>query len=327
MCKERDGRGVALLCVVTTAVGWSSIPIFLRYFTGYLDAWTVNGIRYSVGALFWLPYVLLMHRRTKGQAPPVPGRSVWRDALVPLVPNVLGQVGYAISPYYLPASTIGFALRLSFLFTIVFGLLVLAEERLLAHRPVFWFGVVASLGGVALLFMGKLGDGSGASVVGMVILVASTIAWGAYAVSVRHRMAPYPVRQSFGVISLYTSVALVVLMLIFGNVGALAEFTPRLWAFLIASALIGVAFGHVFYHRGIHRLGPVVASGVLLVTPFLTYLGSAIFLKESMTAMQLAGGVSVVVGGALLVRARAEVDSTRDAAQMTRDAGRGTDDA
>ena len=77
--------------------------------------------------------------------------------------------------------------------------------------------------------------------------------------------------------------------------------------------LIGIAFGHVLYHRGIHRLGPVVASGVLLVTPFLTYLGSAIFLKESMTAMQLAGGASGVVGGALRVRARAEADVTRDA--------------
>jgi len=313
MRKERDGKGIALLCVLGTAVAWGSIPIFLRYFTGYLDPWTVNGVRYTTGALFWLPYVLLMQRRSKGQAPPVAGRSVWRDALVPLVPNVLGQVGYAVSPYYLPASTIGFALRLSFLFTILFGLLVLAEERLLARRPVFWFGVVASLGGVALLFVGKLRDGGGTSVVGMVILVASTIAWGAYAVSVRHRMAPYPIRQSFGVISLYTSIVLVVLMLIFGRVGALAALTPRLWVLLVGSALIGIAFGHVLYHRGIHRLGPVVASGVLLVTPFLTYLGSAIFLKESMTAMQLAGGASVVVGGALLVRARAEAEATHDA--------------
>ena len=36
------------------------------------------------------------------------------------------------------------------------------------------------------------------------------MAWGAYAVGVRKRLAPYPVRLAFGTVSLYTAGALVV---------------------------------------------------------------------------------------------------------------------
>ena len=45
-------------------LGFGTIPIFLRHFADVLDPWTVNGIRYSVGAVFWLPFVLLLQRRS-----------------------------------------------------------------------------------------------------------------------------------------------------------------------------------------------------------------------------------------------------------------------
>ena len=309
------GKLIAILCLIAVAIGWGSIPIFLRYFTHYVDVWTANGVRYPVGALFWLPFVVVLSRRVRLQGQPGPGRSVWRDAVVPSVMNVFGQTGYAASPYFLPASTVGFVVRLSFLFTVVLGFVLLADERPLARRPVFWVGAATSLGGLVLMFLDKAQAGAGEHVVGLVLLVATTAAWGGYAVSVRKWMAGYPARLSFGVISLYTSGALLLLMLAFGRVRALGDLSATLWACLIGSALIGVAFGHVLYYRAIHRLGPVVSAGVLLITPFVTCLGAAATLGERMAGVQLLGGVSVLAGGALLLRAQAQIerDGTRGA--------------
>ncbi len=76
----------------------------------------------------------------------------------------------------------------------------------------------------------------------------------------------------------------------------------------INSALVGIAFGHVLYYRGIHRLGPVVSSGIMLATPFVTYLGAAVFLGERLSGMELFGGLLVVAGGALLVASRAQIE-------------------
>jgi len=314
MDTDSNGKYVALLCLFACAIGWGSIPVFLKHFTTHLDAWTVNGVRYSVGALFWLPFVVALSRRGKPRGPAAPGRSVWRDALLPTSVNIVGQTGYALSPYYLEdASTIAFTLRLSFLFTMAFGFVFLAEERLLVRRPVFWAGAGASVAGAALMFFSEARKGGAATVLGILIVAGSTIAWGAYAVSVRKRMAGYPIRLSFGVISLYTAAALVVLMLLFGRVGDLGHVTGGLWVSLVGSALIGIALGHVLYYRGIHRLGPVVSSGVLLLTPFVTYLIAAVALEETMGGLQLAGGLAVILGGALLVRARAQAERRGDA--------------
>ena len=74
------------------------------------------------------------------------------------------------------------------------------------------------------------------------------------------------------------------------------------------SAVVGMVFSHLLYYRGIHGLGPVIANGILMATPFLTYIGAWIFLGEEMTLTQLAGGVVIVIGGVLLVRSKARAD-------------------
>jgi drug/metabolite transporter (DMT)-like permease len=307
MQKPGGGRVTAIACMIAATLGFGIIPIFLKHFAQFLDPWTVNGIRYSAGALFWLPFLLVLDRRSGGSGAAAPGRSVWRDAAVPSVVNVVGQAAFGIGPYFVPASTMGFVLRLSFLFTIVFGLAAIAEERLLIRQPAFWLGTVLSLAGVVAMFAEEVRGGVG-SVSGLVIIVATAVAWGAYSVTVRRYMAGYSARRSFAVISLYSSASLVLLMLLFGRVGSLAEISAGLWANLMLSALIGIAFGHVLYYRGIHELGPVVASGMSLATPFVTCLAAAILLGERLSGIQWIGGLLVVFGGGFLVLARARIE-------------------
>ena len=192
-------------------------------------------------------------------------------------------------------------------FTIVFRFAYLAEERLLGRRPAFWVGAAVSMVGVLLMFL-ESSRKAGRTRSSIAAIVATAVAWGGYSVSVRLYMARYPVRQSFGVISLYTSAALVLLMLLFGRRGAIGRIDAFLWANLMGSALVGIAFGHVLYYRGIHRLGPVVSSGIMLGTPFVTYLGAALLLGERLSGVELFGGLLVVAGGAMLVAARAQVE-------------------
>ncbi len=306
------GKIAAVASLVAAMLGFGVIPIFLRYFADYLDAWTVNGVRYSVGALFWLPFLLFLERQPAGAEGRAAPRNVWRDAIVPSVVNVIGQAFFALGPYYVPASTLGFVIRLSFLFTICFGFAFLPEERRLAGKAAFWIGALLSVAGVVMMFVDKLSGGAAESWIGMAILVATSLAWGGYAVSVRYWMAGYTARESFAVISIYTSAALVALMLLLGRVGDLGAIGLDLWGLLMGSALVGIAFGHVLYYRGIHRLGPVVSSGIMLITPFVTYLVAALFLSERLSAVEMVGGVVVVGGGALLVVARGQIEKTAD---------------
>lgn len=314
-------RSLAVLALALAVLCYGSVPVWLRLFRVYLDPWTVNAVRYSVAALFWLPFVIVLDRRRRSGGGPMAGRNVWRDALIPAAVNLVGQVGWGVSPYFVNAPTIGFVIRLSFLFTVVFGFIFVPAERLLARCPSFLAGAAACLAGVAMMFLDSLLAGGGGSLPGMAILLGTTVFWGGYGVSIRRCMSGYPLRLSFGVVSLYTAGGLVALMLAFGDYGALAGLSGGLWGGLVASAFLGIAFGHVLYYRGIHRLGPVVASGILMASPFVTYATAtvlmwaypAVFQAEGITLIQLLGGLTVVGGGILLVRARARIESARRA--------------
>ncbi len=328
---------IATACVACSIFTYGSVPIFLRFFKDYLDAWTVNAVRYTVAALLLLPFVLILMRRpdvkkhaaARLSSPPfdrlraalinVEGpksgagaKSIWRAAMVPSVINIIGQVGWALSPYYqVEAATMGFTTRSSFLFTVLLGFLLIPAERLLAKKPLFLIGAAVCICGLAIMFLQKMLTGGQSSLTGMGILLATAVFWGAYAVSIRLCLGGFPLRLSFGVVSLYTAGALLALMFIFGDysaLGGLGDKTIKIWLLLAASGVVGMIFSHLLYYRGIHGIGPVISTGMLMATPFLTYIGAWIFLGEKMTRIQMLGGVVIVVGGALLVGSKARIE-------------------
>ena len=176
----------ALLALAGVIVFWSGAPIVLKYFTGVLDAWTVNGLRYVFTALFWLPVVAREHRLARDPA-------LWRAAWLPALCHMLGQAGWGLAPYYNDASVMNFVSRLGFLLTAVVGFIFLRSERALARTPLFWLGAAGSVAGLLVLFRGGSGVGS-TSPLGMGILIWTSLFWSLYAVHVRLRMARYPAR-------------------------------------------------------------------------------------------------------------------------------------
>ncbi len=303
---EHRERNAAILSALGATVSYGVTPVFLRHFTAWLDPWMVNGIRYSIAAIFWLPVVLSMRRSWGGNGA---SPDIWRAAMPPAVINATGQVLWGLCPYFLTAPVIGFASRLSFLFTVLIGFALVPRERLLARQPTFLAGALVCIVGMLLMFRDQLAA-PGASGAGVVIMILTNVMFGAYAVSVGRHLGGFPTRLSFGVVSLYTAPPLLLLMFLLGDLSSAACLDTILWGQIAASALIGIALAHVFYFRSIHGLGPVVSTGLLMAIPFVTHVTASLFLKERMTSLQLAGGLILVAGGVLLVIARSRADTS-----------------
>lgn len=298
----RDAHGtpqwIALLCLGGSILAFASVPLFIRHFAAWLDPWTVNGVRYGTAAAIWLPIALLLWRRDPGSA------GVWRAALIPGAVNTIGQIFWAITPYYNEAAVIGFAIRSSFVFTLLFGFLLLPEERRLARIAAFWVGVLICLVGLGIMYSSSLRSAAGGSPKGMSLIVITAVFWALYAISVKRCMARYSARLSFGVICVYTTLGLLPLMLWKGDVPALGRLPTPQVLLLCLSGVVGIAVSHVMLYKAIKIVGALVTSGVSLLTPFVTWLGAAIFLGEALTGWQCAGALTLVAGSLLLVRAQ-----------------------
>lgn len=315
---KSPGLGTAVAALGGTVVIWAGIPIFLKYVAPIMDAWTVNGLRYVFAMLFWLPYLVRHRRALAPQAAAgagCSGRNIWRDAVPPAAVHVVGQALFALTPYFNDATVINFVSRSSFLFTTVFGFTLLAEERPVARSPLFWTGVAATAAGLTAMYRGGVGTPS-TSPLGMVLLLSTSACLGLYAVLVRRCMRGYPVRLSYGVISLYAGPAFLLLMFTVGNWRAAAGLGALQWLLLWFSAVTGLALGHVFYYRSIHTLGPIASEGGLLLIPFVTVLLSLVTLHERLNAAQWIGGLVLVAGSLFLV-----VSKARAGGRRTRPAG------
>ncbi|HYK91211.1 MAG TPA: DMT family transporter [Acidobacteriota bacterium] len=299
----------AFLALLVSILSWSSIPLFLKYFTDSLDAWTVNGVRYAFSALLMLPGLRV---RTAGSEKQ---RSLWSSALVPACVNTAGQVGWALIPYYVTASVMAFGIRASFLFTILGSLWLLPEERYLLRSRPFWLGAVSCIAGLSALFWASLRQAS-ASVPGLLILLSCAAVWGFYGITVRKFMKDHQPHRSFAAISLYTSGILTVLMLSFGRVSALARLSPGNLSLLALSSVLGIALAHVLMYYVLNRLGPIVESGAEMLAPFLTFCGAALIFGERLSALQWTGGLGVIAGCVLMVSAH----KPRPALAVTTDA-------
>ncbi len=287
----------ARLALLGVILFWSSAPIVLKYFTGLLDAWTVNGLRYLFTALFWLPVVL----RARGDRAPAPG--ILRAAWVPALCHLLGQAGWGLAPYYNDASVMNFVSRIGFLLTAAVGFILLRSERSLARSPLFWLGAAGALAGLLAMFLGGAPAG-GTSPWGMGILVWTSLCWSFYAVNVRLRMAAYPARLAFGVVSLLVVPGMLLLLFSLGDWRAAAKLNLLQWALLAVSAWLGIAWGHVLYYQAVHELGPVVSEGSLALIPFATALLAHLILGETMVAPQWIGGILLVASTLFLLLTR-----------------------
>lgn len=302
---------LAFPALLGSILSWSSIPLFLKHFTVSLDAWTVNGVRYGIAATLLLPAL-------KTLPATLDRREFWRNALVPAIINSIGQVGWALIPYYVTASVMGFGIRTSFLFTIVGSLWLLPEERYLLGSFPFWAGSTICVAGVSALFWGSLRQAS-ASIPGLVILLGSAAVWGFYGISVRKFMRGYPPHCSFAAISLYTAGIVIILMLFLGRISRLVELAPRSLGLLALSAVLGIALAHVLMYYVLDHLGAIVESGAEMLTPFLTFCGAALIFGERLSMLQWTGGLGVISGCVVMVsahRPRPDFAVTTDALGM-----------
>ncbi|MBK8255110.1 MAG: DMT family transporter [Polyangiaceae bacterium] len=292
----KDTRSSGFVTVILTLTGWASVPLFLRHFAESIDAYTSNGIRYGFAALLWLP--VLLWNGKKGTLP----KGLLQKAVMPSVFNCLGQVAFALAHYRTPPGLLTFGMRTQIVFVGLGAAALFPAERRLLRSPQFVAGMALVFGGNVL--MALLGNVfQGASGEGFLLAVLAGVLFAAYGLSVRRNMHGQPPILAFSVISQYTALGMVTLMLLLAkNRGMVVLSLPRgEIALLLLSSVIGIALGHVFYYVSIARLGITVTAGVIQLQPFCVSAASYFLFAERLTAGQWLGGLVALSGAVLML--------------------------
>ena len=287
--------------VVLFTLGWAMTPVFVRFMADSYDPYTQAFLRYASAAVTLCLYTFFAHRKELIKA-----IKHWR-VLVPLSLVVtIMQLAWTVAIYNTTATMAQLVTTLQAPFVILLSFLIFHDERKVIRSPRYLLGTLLCLIGVTGVFMRE----EGASLrfyidFALLLLIFVSIAWAVYAVWGRHTARKLHPVAMFTVISVYVSTGFIVTMLLFGDPRTLWTAGMRMNGIAFISGVICIAAAHCGFHYAQVRLGSAFCTSIQLLTPFITHVLALLFWPdEHLLWIQWAGGILLVAGSFLVIRAR-----------------------
>jgi drug/metabolite transporter (DMT)-like permease len=231
------------------------------------------------------------------------GQSLWlgrRDLAVITLASIIGvvanQVAFSYSVRLAKASTVALVFGTLPIFVSLMSQLA-GHERL---RRRHWLATGVSFAGVALVAAGASG-GLKAGVGGILLALATTFSFAVYSVAIVPVMKRHTPLQ-VNAVSCLIGGFLLCLAAIPWFVGEAWTRPPTLaWGALAYSGLASIVLGNVFWFTAINRVGAGRSALYANLQPFLGAVFGLLVLSESLSTLQLAGGL-VIASGIVLGR-------------------------
>jgi drug/metabolite transporter (DMT)-like permease len=289
--EARKARLIGALCVAAGAVAFSGKGVIIKLAYRYgVDAVTLLALRMIFSAPFFL-VLLWWAMRGKDVAPL---SSADRRSVL-----MLGVIGYYLASYFdfLGLQYITAALERLLLFihpTFVVLLSAALFGRRITRRDVV--AIVLSYLGILVVFGQDLATQPGNVALGSAWVLLSALFYAAYLIG-SGRVVGRVGSLRFACFAGLTSCAAVVMHFLVTRDAALivSQPAPVYWLTLLM-AVVSTVLPIVLTSEGIRRIGASHASIMASIGPVATIFLGAMFLGESVTAIQLLGAALVLAG-------------------------------
>ena len=286
----RQPRPIELMLLAVVVLWALNLTITRYVLTHGFEPLAYATVRYGLAATIFLGITLVAERSLHV------ARSDWWLVGAAALALWVNQLAFVFALDTTSASTIGLVLGATPIFAALLGL-ALGTERPSAR---FWLGAAVSFAGVALVALGAGGEIDGGAE-GVALGVATAATWAAYSVAITPLMRRYsPYRISALVLSIG--------WLMIAATGARDTAGQDLgvgwqvWLLLVVATVGPLVITNVLWFRSLDRIGPAKATLAANLQPFVAAVFALVLLSESMTLLQVAGGVLIGAGIALARR-------------------------
>jgi drug/metabolite transporter (DMT)-like permease len=292
---------LAEVAVVGMALIWGINYSVIKYGTSLMTPLAYNGLRVALSAIAMLAIAAVWG----GSAPSR------RDLLLILALGALGngiyQIFFAEGIYRTRAGEAALVVGASPALMALFGRMAGVE------RVTRWSiaGIAISIGGVGLIVLGRANAGTGpegGTLFGDLLVLCGAICWAIYTIL----LIPITKRQNGMWVVAWSLVGGSIVLLVAGARQIAALSWPDVpfgaWMAMIYGSLGGLVVAYLLWYRGVKVLGPTRTALFGNLQPLIALLAAWLTLGETPRVWQLVGAAAIV-GGVLLTRAAAPVES------------------
>jgi drug/metabolite transporter (DMT)-like permease len=275
------------LMLLVTVMIWSLNFTVTKYVLNHgFKPLAYGGVRFAAAALLFIGITWVRERSFRLRRRDIP--FIFAAAVVGIF---LNQITFVYATKLTTATTVA----------LIFGTLPIMTALFAAAGGIerlhsrFWVAAAVSFAGVCLVAVGAKGGISG-DLWGYVLALAGAATWSAYSVAI----APLMTRYTASRISAYALTIGAILLLIVGAPQLAsqnyASLPSLVWVAYVFAVLGPLCLTNLLWFNSIEQVGPSRASLYANLQPFLGAIFALLLLSESMTALQVGGGVLIAAG-------------------------------
>jgi drug/metabolite transporter (DMT)-like permease len=275
---------------------WGSTYLAMKYAIETLPSFLMAGTRFLLAGAVLFVWARLSSDYER------PKLVHWRTSLI--VGGLLllgGNGGVVIAQHYLPSSLTALLIATEPFWVVLIGWLFMGNAR-----PNFKviLGLLVGFAGVSLLISGRglnFGDGGG-QLLGIVLIVFSTIAWASGSLYGLRAASPKSALLGAGMQMLSGGLLLILLGLITGEWQSFkfADVSTNSWIALGYLTVFGSLIGFTAYSWLLKNVEPSLASTYAYVNPVIAVILGWAIAGESLTGQMLVGA-AVIIGSVVLI--------------------------
>lgn len=286
-------RFLGLIFIIISAISFGAMPIFARLaYAAGADPITVLFLRFAIAAVIMILLMLI-------------SKTPFPRGLILLELILLGAIGYVgESLAYFTALTMASA-GLVALLLYTYPALVTTLSAIFLKEHLTRVKVVAlflALSGIAL----TIRITSGGNLLGILLGIAAAVDYAIYILLGSRIVQRSGSIASTTIIIASTAAVYTGIVAIRGAIFRSAAFPTNAqgWVAIIAIALISTVIAFVTFFAGLKRIGPTNASTLSTFEPIVAVVLAALVLGETISPIQLLGGVLILA--AVITLARSE---------------------
>lgn len=231
-----------------------------------------------------------------------------RDIPVLILCAIFGQILYFECEYnamsYLPVSLLTILLAFVPAFSVIIERVFLKRK---ANKKMI-FGIAGCILGIALVIGADLDIIFQGRLLGYIIAFGAILAWNIY----NFLTASLEKNDPITLACLQMLCACIILSPVaIHNMTPVTQWSGTLIAILIYMGIIGAAVGYMISIYALKTIGPTATSVYSDFLPVSTAIFGVLFLHETMSPLQIVGGIIVIAAGYIVIREKGRLDEAR----------------
>ncbi|OXS63936.1 multidrug transporter [Bacillus sp. DSM 27956] len=281
-------KAAASLYATMSISFWGISFVSTKAVLGTLDPYTLLVLRFGIGALFLLMLLLL-----KGYRLPIPLKYVPHLIVLGVLGVFIHQVIQATALLNIDASSAGWMISFSPVFTVILSMMFLHEKMTFSKA----LGMITAITGVLMVTTAGSGQSIGFTVnIGYLLMILSTLNWAVYSVLLKKLRIELPSL----VITFYMSLlgfSLTIPFLI-RNRGweGISQLSNVEWAHLIFLGVFVSGIAYWYWAKALEVLDASKVSMFLYLEPVTTLIAAIFLLQEKIFLISILGGVIIIIG-------------------------------